>query len=75
MKVELLNADKVWYYGHPEVRNYGSLRSSINSDGKIIKTGDYSLVKEIEKNGFKDINVKKVTSIGTCAIKEITKNE
>ena len=45
------------------------------SDGKIVKTGDYSLVKEIEKNGFKNINVKKVTSIGTCAIKEIIKHE
>ena len=45
------------------------------SEGKIIKTGDYSLVKEIEKNGFKEINTKKVTSIGTCAIKEIVKHE
>ena len=47
----------------------------IISDGKIVKTGDYGLVKEIEKNGFKDINVKKVTSIGTCAIKEIMNHE
>jgi len=47
----------------------------IISDGKIVKTGDYSLVKEIEKNGFKDMNVKKVTSIGTCAIKEIINHE
>ena len=47
----------------------------IISDGKIVKTGDYSLVKEIEKNGFKDINVKKVTLIGTCAIKEIINHE
>ena len=45
------------------------------SEGKIIKTGDYSLVKEIEQNGFKEINTKKVTSIGTCAIKEIVKHE
>ena len=47
----------------------------IISDGKIVKTGDYSLVKEIEKNGFKEINSKKVTSIGTCAIKEFIKHE
>ena len=41
--------------------------------GKIIKTGDFSLVKEIEEKGFnKD---KKVTSIGTCAIKENLKHE
>jgi len=45
------------------------------NEGKIIKTGDHKLVKEIEKNGFKDISVKKVTSIGTCAIKEIIKHE
>lgn len=24
LKVELLGSDRVWYYGHPEVRNYGS---------------------------------------------------
>ena len=47
----------------------------IISDGKIIKTGDYSLVKEIEKNGFQEIKTKKVTSIGVCAIKEKLRNE
>ena len=47
----------------------------IISDGKIVKTGDYKLVKEIEKNGFKEINGKKVISIGTCIIKENLKNE
>jgi len=47
----------------------------IVSEGKIIKTGDHSLVKEIEENGFKEINTKKITSIGTCAIKEIIKDE
>lgn len=47
----------------------------IISDGKIVKTGDHSLVKEIEKFGFENINTKKVTSIGTCAIKEIIKHE
>ena len=47
----------------------------IIGDGKIIKTGDHKLVKEIEKYGFNDINTKKVSSIGTCAIKEIIKHE
>lgn len=47
----------------------------ILSEGKIIKTGDHKLVKEIEKSGFKDINVKKVNSIGTCAIRKIIKDE
>ena len=45
------------------------------SDGKIVKTGDYSLVKEIEEKGFQEIKSKKVTSIGVCAIKEKLKNE
>ena len=47
----------------------------IINDGKIIKTGEYSLVKEIEKEGFQNINTKKVTSIGVCAIKEKLTNE
>ena len=47
----------------------------IISDGKIVKTGDYSLVKEIEEKGFQEINSKKVTSIGVCVIKEKFKNE
>ena len=47
----------------------------ILNEGKIIKTGDYSLVKEIEENGFQNTNSKKVTSIGVCAIKEKLKNE
>ena len=24
LKVELLNSDRYWYYGHPEIRNYGA---------------------------------------------------
>ncbi len=47
----------------------------IVSDGKIIKTGDFNLVKDIEKYGFENIKNKKVESIGTCAIKEIIKHE
>jgi len=47
----------------------------ILNEGKIVKTGDYNLVKEIEKNGFKDINTKKINSIGTCAIRELIKDE
>ena len=47
----------------------------IISDGKIVKTGDYSLVKKVEEEGFQNINSKKVTSIGVCAIKEKLKNE
>ena len=47
----------------------------IIKDGKIIKTGDYKLALEIEKEGFKNINSKKVVSIGECAIKEFAQNE
>lgn len=47
----------------------------IISEGKIVKTGDYTLVNEIEQNGFKNIKDKKINSIGVCAIKEKLKNE
>ena len=47
----------------------------IISEGKIVKTGDHSLVKIIEKQGFQNVNEKKVTSIGVCAVKEKLKNE
>lgn len=47
----------------------------IISGGKIVESGDASLVKKIEKEGFKNISVKKVNSIGVCAIKEKLKNE
>ena len=48
----------------------------IMMDGKIIKTGDSNLVKEIEINGYK--NIKKDTkfnSSSTCIVKEINTNE
>lgn len=45
------------------------------SEGKIIKSGDFALVDEIEKEGFKNVNSKKTVSIGKCAIKEKLKNE
>jgi len=47
----------------------------IINEGNIVKTGDYNLVREIEKNGFKETNIKKINSIGTCAIKEIIDHE
>ncbi len=47
----------------------------IIEDGKIIKTGDYSLVDEIEKHGFNSKKDKKVTSIGECAIRKSISNE
>lgn len=44
----------------------------IVKDGKIVKSGDFSLVKEIEQNGF---NEKKVVSIGECAIRNVITHE
>lgn len=36
LKVEVLNSNSVWYYGHPEVKNYGAPFSEINNkEGKI----------------------------------------
>lgn len=33
LKVELLNTEYYWYYGHPEVRNYGIPNSSLEEGG------------------------------------------
>lgn len=45
LKVELLNTDRIWYYGHPEVRNYGSPSVSLDGiKGKVKrKKGLYSV--------------------------------
>ena len=45
LKVELLNTDKIWYYGHPEIRNYGSPSISLDDNkGKLkLKKGLYSI--------------------------------
>lgn len=45
----------------------------IIKDGKIVKSGNYDLVKEIETKGYDEVI--KNNSIGTCLIKEITANE
>lgn len=52
LKVELLNTDRIWYYGHPEVRNYGAPSNSLDdSAGKLkLKKGLYSV------DGFASIN-------------------
>lgn len=42
LKVELLSSEKNWYYGHPEIRNYGGIKPSFNSEVKTIK-GLYSI--------------------------------
>lgn len=47
-------------------------------DGRIVKSGDVSLVAEIEQQGYdhyKQEKKKKVTTIGTCAVKESLKHE
>lgn len=37
LRVELLNSDRVWYYGHPEVRNYGAPGMSLDTYEKKLK--------------------------------------
>lgn len=50
-------------------------------DGKIVKSGNANLVKEIEKNGYdsykqnNNTSSKKIPTIGTCAVKEKLKDE
>lgn len=34
LKVELLNTDKIWYYGHPEARSYGAPNFSLDDNNK-----------------------------------------
>lgn len=41
LKISLLNTNKVWYYNHPEARNYGT--SSFTIDDKGFVKGLYSL--------------------------------
>ena len=45
LKVELLNSDRIWYYGHPEIRNYGTPYLSFeDTDNKLkLKRGLYSI--------------------------------
>ncbi len=47
----------------------------IINNGKIERSGDVSLVKEIEENGFKNISSKKFVSTSECIIKEKLKHE
>jgi len=44
LRVTLENADRVWYYGHPEVRNYGGSNVSLdNFEGEFkLENGLYS---------------------------------
>ena len=45
LKVDLLNTDRMWYYGYPEVRNYGTPFVSFeNTNNKLkLKRGLYSI--------------------------------
>lgn len=38
LRIELKGTDRVWYYGHPEVRNYGSPSELLESSKKSFKT-------------------------------------
>ena len=42
LKVELLNTDRSWYYGHPEIRNFGMPNKNLNSDKITEGRGLYS---------------------------------
>lgn len=37
LKVEVLNSNAVWYYGHPEAKNYGAPSSEIDSSSSKIR--------------------------------------
>jgi len=43
LKVSLTNSDKIWYYNHPEVRNYGATKTSLENDiNEPLEKGLYS---------------------------------
>ena len=42
LKVELLNTDRSWYYGHPEIRNFGMPNKNLSSDKITEGKGLYS---------------------------------
>lgn len=60
--------DKLLDYIHPTYIH-------VVQDGKIIKTGDYTLAKEIEKTGFENINNKKNNLTSACNIRGNIKHE
>lgn len=35
LRVEILNSNNVWYYGHPEIKNFGAPAKDLTLDGKI----------------------------------------
>lgn len=56
LKIKLKNTDKVWYYKHPEIRNYGTSAYKIQNDTKKVR-GLYSL------DGFASIDDSKSSVI------------
>lgn len=64
LKVEILNSNSVWYYGHPEVKNYGAPSSEINSSNSKIKFSK-SLYSLDGFASFNDSNSKVVEEDGT----------
>lgn len=53
LRVELLNTDKIWYYGHPEARNFGS--PMVESD-KTDNNNHYTTKGLYSSDGFVTID-------------------
>ena len=68
LRVELLNSDKIWYYNHPEVRNYGVPGMSLDDSLKLnMVKGLYSI------DGFASIddsNANLFSEDGSIIVKE-----
>ena len=62
LKVELLNTNNYWYYGHPEVRNYGVPNPSLE-EGGVKGKGLYS---EDGMASIDDANTPILNEDGTC---------
>lgn len=66
--IVITHYNRLLEYVHPTIVH-------IIEDGKIVKTGDKNLVKEIEKNGFNSIKNKKISSTSECIIREFVNHE
>ena len=58
LKISLVGSDRVWYYGHPEIRNYGASAYKLSNDkNRRVQRSLYSL------DGFASIDDSKSSVI------------
>lgn len=64
LKINLLNTDKNWYYGHPEARNYGTPGINLAENNKVkYKKGLYSLDGFVSIDDSKSLIIEQTGSV------------